>query len=172
MERKRKEGGIYMISYEFFEEELSKTAQLMGWRITKERTKLIHEKVMNFEKEDVLKALDSALEYENFNFYRFLGSLNYYKGQREDRQQAERHKKERDEFMEWWRSHKGTRNECINEFNCYSCKRAYCDIIALDAITACAEVMSGQTTIENMNKKLSKYKGMGWEKYLPEAQAF
>ncbi|MFZ5990133.1 MAG: hypothetical protein ACOYWZ_23815, partial [Bacillota bacterium] len=80
--------------------------------------------------------------------------------------------KERQEFMQWWASHKGTKQECINNYECFSCKRTYCDVVATEALKGMKDILSKKKTCEEICRELCKFKGMGFEKDIPEYQPF
>ena len=64
--------------------------------------------------------------------------------------------------MAWWHSHRGAREDCINNFKCYDCKRTYCDVASTAALRAVKAMLNKEKTKEETDKELSQFQGMGW----------
>ena len=103
-----------MVNRQTFKEKFQETNDLMGWRISDKRAKLIYDQISIYEESDVMRAMEAVRRSESFSFYEFEGLIIRFKVDREEYEQRTRQRAEQDEFMIWWHSHKGTRQECVN----------------------------------------------------------
>ncbi|MFH1290382.1 MAG: hypothetical protein ABIH92_03165 [Nanoarchaeota archaeon] len=152
-----------MISPEKFYERFKWLSEVSGSLIRKGTIDALWEELRNCDSRDFELALkDIAYSDEKVNLGNTWRHLMHHQTVRLEREALEFKRKEDDEFQKWWKDHQGSRQTCVNDYNCYNCKRIYCDIIGKDAIRCIKDVFLEEMQPKEMEQILSKYKGMGW----------
>src|SRR4030042_499109 len=149
-----------MISRERFKEKFQDKVELLGWKISEKRAKLIYDHVMNYDVEDFEEALDIITDQEMFNFQKLERTIRECRSRRLEAKSEMRKKVEERAFMIWWKSHQGTKTECVNCYRCYECKRIYCDVVASACCQAFKALIKKEKTQEQITHDLSRFQGM------------
>jgi hypothetical protein len=151
-----------VIPKELFEEQFQNISELMGWRIGLKRARLIYDRIKYHEVEDLKRALDIISSYENFDFHKFESTLNRLRAERRDDEERELQKEEKRKFLEWWHL-VGKTKGCLFDYKCYKCSIKYCNAVAIEAIKTIKDVLSGKIAKEQINERLLKFQGLGWD---------
>jgi len=152
-----------MISSEKFEERLRWVRDVTGQLIRKETSNALWEEIRNCDIRDLELAIkDIAYSDEKLNLGNIWRHLVHHQQVRLEQESIAFKRKEDDEFQRWWRDHQGSRQDCVNDYNCYNCQRIYCDVIGKDAVRCIKDVLAEEMKPKEMEQILSKYKGMGW----------
>jgi len=152
-----------MISQDRFEERLKWLSNVTGSMVRKETSEYLWEELKDCDIKDFHDGT-KALAYtdEKINLANLLKHISKYQSKRMEQENLEFKRNEEEEHRKWWREHRGTRQTCVNEYKCFSCKREYCDVIAVDSVECIKGIVMGDMTPEDMNNRMAKYKGMGW----------
>ncbi len=154
-----------MIGKDFFNDNFQEQAELYGWRITDKRARKIYFTLneQSFTEQELSIALE-WYEKDEFRFADFLSVIRRARADRIEREAVENQRREEWEVKEWFRTHAGSRDTCINAYNCGACKRIYCDIGTKAVIGAIKEILSGETESKVIMQGLAtKFKGVGFE---------
>ena len=168
------------ILYERFFTKLKIIADLTGQRITADTVKALWERLG--EKTDVRDFEQAAEAMANADVKVTLGALNQHIGKYQTKRleeeiRLEKYREER-EVREWFESHKGSRDRCVNlsadgSALCYSCKRTYCNIVGSAACEAIKRMLAGKINPTVIHRDLAaRFKGLGFENSVPDKQAF
>ena len=162
-----------MISHERFLEKMKWLSDLTGQNIRKDTASAMWDELKKQEPQDLERAIkDLAYADEKVNLANLWKRLVKFRTTRVEGEAIEFSRKQADEISRWWASHRGVRQVCVNEYNCFSCQREYCDLVSIEAMQAIKDIMSGDKKYIDVCRELSKFKGLGWEKDLPENQPF
>lgn len=158
------------ISPERFDEIFGRLCDLMGWRMSENRTTLIYEEVMDFGPDDLGYACRVMRDEFKFSMNRFLVLLRENRAKRlEARSHREKQEEER-EIRALFSESK--RDGCVNDYQCTDCERSsYCYVIGKAAIKGLFEMVDGTKTVVQIEAELGqKFPGMGWPE--PEIEPF
>lgn len=156
-----------MISKATFQDNFQEHAELYGWRMAEKRLSKIffYLNEQEFRDSDLIEGL-RRYEMDDFKFAEFQRTMRTIRGERIEREQRDKQLREEDELREWWRDHSGSRQTCINEYNCSGCKRTFCDIVSKE----CGKMIKLMLTDEIKGDKAhqilaNKFKGLNFEKF-------
>jgi hypothetical protein len=150
------------------------SGELYGWRLSDKRLHAIYFRLNEegFEDVDVIEAL-RRYEQDMFRFGEFQGIIRIVRGERIERLAQLQSRIEGDATREWFRKHAGSRTECVGNYNCGTCKRTYCDSMAMEASQAIKDMLSDQKPVDEVHEYLAgKFKGIGFERNVPELEPF
>ncbi len=156
-----------MISNNCFTVNFQEHVELYGWKLTKDRLKKIWHYLckMEFQDSDLIYTLQ-RYESDVFRFVDFLSVMKSVRAERTEKENEQRKEQEEDEVRQWFAEHPGSKQACINDYQCGECKRVYCDIVATEAQNMTKKILSREISSQEAHQILAeKFKGIGFEQH-------
>lgn len=163
-----------MISKERFTEKMMWLKDVANQDIKRSTCDALWDELSTQNVQDFERAIkDLAYSSEKINLANIWKRLCHAMSNRVESEAQEGRQREENQIKAWFRKHHATKGECVNEYNCYSCKREYCDVIGIMATRGIKDILRGERTGEEVHRELaSRFKGAGFEQHFPEYQPF
>ncbi|MFH0904917.1 MAG: hypothetical protein V1854_07025 [Methanobacteriota archaeon] len=163
-----------MLSLNCFENNFKEHAELFGWKLAEKRVKKIYYWLneQEFNDSDLLQALKNS-DTSDFRFSDFLSSIRSARTERLETEQHRKQQEEEDDVRHWFKGHQQSKQECINLYQCGTCKLVYCDIVAATSQAMLRRILSGQVSGEEAHQELAeKLHGIGFEQHMGGIEPF
>lgn len=157
-----------MISLERFENKMRWLADVTGFPVRKDTANALWEELRDTDLNDFESGCkELAYSSDKINLANLYQKIAKYSSYRIEREASQMRQKEADEIREWFRTHVGSRSECVNNYECGECKRTYCDIVSKDCAIAIKRMIMGDINGEEAHRLLAKkFRGIGFEQYM------